>query len=84
MHGSKRIAIMKRNLQHFDKKYVLLSTLPTHDDQKIRGTKLPTYKQVILSFLAFEEEFEAKNLSKKKLLSTYAANETVQDVLTFY
>ena len=24
MHGRKRIGIMKRNLQHFDKKYVLL------------------------------------------------------------
>ena len=64
-----------------DPKYFLLGTVPTSEDKKIVTAKLPTYRQVLLAFLARREEYATKN---DKFLRT-AAKETIQEeVLPIY
>ena len=64
-----------------DPKYFLLGTVPTSEDKSIVTAKLPTYRQVLLAFLARREEYATK---KDKFLRT-AAKETIQEeVLPIY
>ena len=51
-----------------DGRFFLLDTIPTDDDKKIKGSKLPTTHQVLLCFLAHH-----KTLTKRE-----AANKTVE------
>jgi len=52
-------------------RYFLLDTIPTDDDKILNGAKLPTRKEVLLSFLAYHET--EKNIRD-------AANKTVDQV----
>ena len=54
----------------------LLGTLPTEDDKKIAGCRLPIRRQVILCLLAYQNSGTG---SKRD-----AANKTVDDVVMFY
>ena len=63
-----------------DPRYFLLGTVPTCEDKKINSNKLPTYKQVLLSFIATKEEIETRDA---KFLRKAAKN-TLTQVLEIY
>ena len=63
-----------------DPRYFLLGTVPTIDDKKIATGKLPTNKQILLSFIARKEELTTK--AGKYLRD--AAKDTIQEVLPIY
>jgi hypothetical protein len=50
----------------------------------IGGSKLPTYKQVLMSFLAWKEWYKDNDSTKKLPLLRNAANSTVEQVQTHY
>ena len=76
--GDAEMAISK------DPRYFLLDTIPTNDDKIITGCKLPTRKQVLLSFIAHKEDLREKDGTNSKKVLRDAANETAALVLIFY
>ena len=50
-----------------DSRLFLLGSVPTHDDKLISINKLPTNKQVLLSFIARKEEEYTTNKTKKSM-----------------
>ena len=63
-------------LREKDSRYFLLGTVASEDDKQIRGSRLPTVKQVLLCFLAHHSDADVKIRE--------AANATIQTVQPFY
>jgi hypothetical protein len=64
-----------------DPRFFLLQTVPGVTDKVITGSRLPTTRQVLLSFLAHKEDLAKNGVSG--ILRT-AANETATQVVQFY
>jgi len=63
----------------------ILPTLPDESNQKIAGTRLPTYQQVLLCFLATMDKQREVNKSKyNQKLVRLCANSVVDEVLSHY
>ena len=67
-----------------DISFMILSTHPNKDDQIIRGSKLPTYKQVLLFFLSLKNQLLEQDKTNSSKVFRAAANETVEQVIPFY
>ena len=67
-----------------DPRYFLLDTVPTILDKEIHSRNLPTYKQVLLSFLAHLEDLRKIDSNRNLKCVREAAKATVDIVMVFY
>ena len=57
---------------------------PGIEHLQIHGTKLPTYLQVILCYMALLEKLRREDETKQKKLYRFAANLVVKEILPHY
>lgn len=67
-----------------DPRHHVLPTLPSPENLSINGSRLPTYLQVLLCFLANVEDQRRNDTTKNQKLTRICANNAVGEVLKHY
>ena len=66
-----------------DSRLLLLSSVPTKDDQQLNSAKLATYNEMLRSYISFREDC-VRNSKDVTLTKCEAANQTVHELKEQY
>ena len=74
----------KRGLRSSNTRLSVLSTSPGEQHLQISGTKLPTYEQVLLCYMATMEKLRAEDSTKNRKLTADVSNAVFEKVRVHY